>query len=402
MLEAAHPLHAARVENVGLRRPRALPVVDASLPRQSSTQRLAVSTREFDVANVLDPGLYNRMQLESWARTAFLKETIGIPVRASSRKLRGFKGGSLLFPVVRVRELYGAEIQVGTPAQKLLLEMDTGSDLTWIKCRRGSKSSRKVRQYGDELVFDPQRSSTFESFNSATLFKRSPNKTFYVQCISSYKSVSLDNTGLREFELGEFGTGIFGLGRGMLSLPVQIGSHYSHRFAYCLSSEMGYNSSFLRFGDSASPTASEFPGIKHMSLILNPKHRSFYYLRLESLSVCGEQLRLPKTIFSIDENSGTGGVILDTGTTYTFLPPAVYEKLVEVFSNQTPLQRATQSSKLALCFNITGSEDPTGIWIPKMVLHFREGNELVDIELPPENYIQRVSSDKVCITVLPW
>ncbi|KAL2651436.1 hypothetical protein R1flu_019564 [Riccia fluitans] len=347
-LEAVTPVYAEEYSGVSQMQSSELSLDDDTLRGESSNHssnyylsfqlRVAVTLKGSRVPNGLHRGTYHR-EAER-ARTAYLKRKIEInPIEVSSRKFE-VKGKSLLFPVVRGKGLYRAEIQVGTPAQKLLLEMDTGSDLTWIKCRRGSRSSspsKEDRRYGNQLFFDPLNSTTFEYYHSASVSKRSLSRTFSVECISGYKistcnflqryadrtfavgnlvteTVGAGNSstsprialGCESSSSGEFGTGILGLGRGMLSLPTELGLNYSHRFAYCLSSDSGYNSSFLRFGESASPRASEFGRMRYLSLIQNPRHRSFYYLRLETFVVGGEQLQLPETVFAIDERSGNG------------------------------------------------------------------------------------------------
>ncbi|KAG6547767.1 hypothetical protein Mapa_010580 [Marchantia paleacea] len=353
-----------------------------------------------------------------------------IPSRAIRK--REFTGNSLAIPVVQGRGLYRAEIHVGSPAQKLLLELDTGSDLTWIKCRPGI--SCQQGEYGNNLLFDPKSSSTFRNYFSESLFdQREEGRTFSVQCISHEKSapickfyqkyadgsfaggglvtdsISLPDMGdtqvatsslvlgCESTSFGDFETGLLGLGRGRLSLPTQIGEHYSYKFAYCLSTAEDYNSSFLRFGESASPGVS---GMKFLSLIQNPKHPSLYYLRLEGLSVGEKLLQLPKDAFSIDDRSGDGGVVLDSGTTYTFLPPIVYRKLTEAFEKKMTLPRASPSVKLALCFSVAGKKMPW-LLVPKVTLHFREGERLVDIELPADNVLKQVTTNKFCLAALP-
>lgn len=59
--------------------------------------------------------------------------------------------------------LYYSEVQVGTPAQTLRLDLDTGSGDFWVF---GAQLSRHDRKH--HMVFDPKKSSTWESIPGAT------------------------------------------------------------------------------------------------------------------------------------------------------------------------------------------------------------------------------------------
>jgi hypothetical protein len=65
---------------------------------------------------------------------------------------------------------YFVRFRVGTPAQPFLLVADTGSDLTWVKCRNSSSSSSSAAGTGTGTgrAFRPERSRTWAPISCAS------------------------------------------------------------------------------------------------------------------------------------------------------------------------------------------------------------------------------------------
>ncbi len=128
--------------------------------------------------------------------------------------------------------------------------------------------------------------------------------------------------------------GIVGLGQGPLSLISQLSNAgvISKRFSYCLVSYSSQNSSPLLLGDLAVTSAP--PGVAYTPIQANPVYPTYYYLHLDGISVAGIRLKYPPATFAID-SSGNGGLILDSGTTITYLATDAYNAVLEVLKKIT-------------------------------------------------------------------
>ncbi|KAJ6356926.1 hypothetical protein OIU78_004924 [Salix suchowensis] len=115
--------------------------------------------------------------------------------------------------------------------------------------------------------------------------------------------------------------GLLGLGGGSLSFPSQINAT---SFSYCLVDRDSESASTLEFNSTLPPNAVAAP------LLRNHHLDTFYYVGLTGLSVGGELVSVPESAFQIDE-SGNGGVIVDSGTAITRLQTEVYNSLRDAF-----------------------------------------------------------------------
>ncbi|XXG43957.1 hypothetical protein AAC387_Pa01g3873 [Persea americana] len=106
------------------------------------------------------------------------------------------------------------------------------------------------------------------------------------------------------------GAGLVGLGGESLSLISQLGSSIDGKFAYCLVPlHQNTASSRMDFGDSAIVTGS---GAISTPLISKQGSETFFSLNLQKMSVGGKTISLPQ--------AEKGNIIIDSGTTYSFLP----------------------------------------------------------------------------------
>ncbi|KAG0492862.1 hypothetical protein HPP92_006260 [Vanilla planifolia] len=258
---------------------------------------------------------------------------------------------------------YFSQVGIGQPARSAYLVVDTGSDVTWIQfsaCR--NYSCLYQVSYGDG-------SFTVGEFATETLtFGSSP----------PVHSVALgcghDNEGL--FVAA---SGLLGLGGGALSFPSQI---RSPSFSYCLVARDSTATSTLDFGagipDSAAVTAP---------LLRNHKIDTFYYVGLSGISVGGELLSIPPSAFAMDE-SGAGGVIVDSGTAVTRLQRDAYDALRNAFARgTTDLPPAEGVALFDTCYDLSSR---TSVEVPTVSLRFDGGKEL---KLPATNYLIPVDSE---------
>ncbi|XP_006345762.1 aspartic proteinase nepenthesin-1 [Solanum tuberosum] len=291
------------------------------------------------------------------------------------------------------------QISIGSPSESYNAIMDTGSDLIWTQCK-------PCKECFDQStpIFDPSKSSTFEKIScSNKLCEALPtsscgdNNCEYMYTYGDYSSsegflasetftfgkVSIPNVAFgcgNDNEGSGFsqGAGLVGLGRGSLSLVSQL--HMS-RFSYCLTSinEDAYTkSSTLLMGSMAH---DDYNNIITTPLVKNPTQPSFYYLSLKGISVGDTQLAIKKSTFSLNKD-GTGGMIIDSGTTITYLEESAFSLLKKEFSSQVNLPVDDSSSTgLDLCFILPSNTN--NIEVPKLIFHF----EGADMDLPAENYM---------------
>ena len=128
--------------------------------------------------------------------------------------------------------------------------------------------------------------------------------------------------------LGTFAgaAGLVGLGQGPLSLNSQLSSTFANKFSYCLVSLNSAAASPLTFGSVASAA-----NIQYTPIVQNVRHPTYYYVLLNSIEVGGQPLPLDRSVFAIDQATGRGGTIIDSGTTITMLTMPAYNAVLKVF-----------------------------------------------------------------------
>ncbi|KAL3622248.1 hypothetical protein CASFOL_033659 [Castilleja foliolosa] len=301
---------------------------------------------------------------------------------------------------------YLVRLGVGTPAKQLYLALDTGSDLVWLQCRPCKSCYKQA-----DRIFDPRKSTSFSNLScDSPLCKQLINTNYeYSNCSYSKSCLYSASYGDGSYTIGNlstetltFGTdtvenvtvgcghdnsgtqdgyaGLLGLGRGSLSFPRQIGNN---KFSYCLaslftnSSNPPSKSSSITFGDSRIK-ANFTPLLQNPDSQLN----SFYYVSLKGISVGGDPVsKIMPSHFEMGSN-GSGGVIVDSGTSFTYLNQKAYEPLRDAFRkafmNSTNLTVIKTEYMFDTCYDFTGLKNVT---VPSVVLHF----EGVDMDLPADN-----------------
>ncbi|CAK7338198.1 unnamed protein product [Dovyalis caffra] len=286
-------------------------------------------------------------------------------------------------------ELFYINFSIGHPPIPQLAIMDTGSSFLWVKCLPCSPCSSKL----PISIFDPSRSFTYtsmscrryscgyskcNSYNECTYnitYVRGPGSTgIYVFEQLTFETI--DDTEIvvprvllgcgRRFEVdsGQY-NGVFGLGAGRdTSVITQLGS----RFSYCVGNIMDphYPYNQLSFGDGAIMEGDSTP--------LESRYGR-YYVTLEGISFDGKMLDIDRGIFErtavVDD-----GVILDSGTAYTWLAQDAYNAVSEeVRSLLKGMLRRYKGMPNQLCYVGSVSEDLSGF--PAVTFHFANGAELV-------------------------
>ncbi len=109
-------------------------------------------------------------------------------------------------------------------------------------------------------------------------------------------------------------------------------------------------------------------------------------------------LRIPSGAFEI-QSDGTGGFIIDSGTTITYLPSVAYGALRTELVSLIKLTTADGSQiGLDLCYKVSAGTNPLAKF-PSLSFHFKGA----DFVLPPKNYM--VLGDRtgklLCLAMMP-
>ncbi|XP_059073546.1 aspartic proteinase nepenthesin-1-like [Cryptomeria japonica] len=303
-------------------------------------------------------------------------------------------------------------IAVGTPSVSFEAIVDTGSDLMWTRCMPCQNCYNQPTP-----IFDPSRSSTYSTIpcnnslcNALTTFKTGCNPDCTFQYSYGDGSSTSGDLGKESFSIGsgsdsmfagiafgcghdnegfsQQGAGLVGLGRGPLSLISQLGSKVDNKFSYCLLpiTDSPSQTSPLIFGESAS-----LRGANTIPFIKNNVNPSFWYIPLTGITLNGKPVNIPPGIFDLQSDGG-GGVIIDSGTTLTFLFEPAYTPLKEAIESAIDLTPADGSSVgLDLCYETSGQ-----VTLPSLAFNFEGG---VNYELPQENFFTRASDDLLCLAM---
>ncbi|KAL6655473.1 hypothetical protein ACP70R_006299 [Stipagrostis hirtigluma subsp. patula] len=297
---------------------------------------------------------------------------------------------------------------IGTPPRYYAAILDTGSDLIWTQCAPCLLCVEQPTPY-----FDPSRSATYvrlpcsspvcnalyyplcfqdacvyqyfygDSANTAGVLA---NETFTFGTNTSRVAVPSISFGCGNLNAGSLanGSGMVGFGRGPLSLVSQVGSP---RFSYCLTSFMSPTPSRLYFGAYAtlnSTNASTSRPVQSTPFIVNPALPTMYFLNMTGISVGGYRLDIDPAVFAINDEDGTGGTIIDSGTTITYLAHPAYDAVRAAFVSQIrlPLLNVTEAYDLDTCFKWPPPPRQS-VTLPQVVFHF----DGAAMELPLQNYM---------------
>ena len=155
--------------------------------------------------------------------------------------------------------------------------------------------------------------------------------------------------GCSDYNQGNASSGIIGLGRGRLSLVSQLGLG---KFSYCLTSFGDSSTSPLLLGSLAVLNGS---AAQSTPFIQNHVVPSLYYLSLQGITVGSTLLPISSTDFAF-KSDGSGGFIIDSGTTLTALKEEAYQVLKQEFQSQGNSSVAESSETETIfdvCFPLT-------------------------------------------------
>lgn len=358
--------------------------------------------------------LLRRMAARTRSRAAILLSCAG----------QGAHAHTVTAPVTRgnIGEI-GAEylihFSIGMPRpQHVVLTLDTGSDLVWTQCEPCGVCFDQPFP-----VFHPSASNTFRGVACSEPICRAgglPNYGCYLKgkgCYYLYSYGDNSNTAGRiikdtftfkapngkggpvsvpevVFGCGMFNTGLFfsnesgiaGFGLGPLSLPSQL---KVGKFSYCFTTMLESKSSPVFLGTPDNLKAHATGPIQSTPFVRNPA-TPYYYLSLKGVTVGKTRLPVHESAFALKAD-GSGGTIIDSGTSITNFPQAVFGHLRSAFVSQVPLPVANSSvdADSQLCFSMSSAADAKKLPVPKLIFHL----EGADLDLPRENYMAMIDED---------
>ncbi|XP_050132501.1 aspartyl protease family protein 2 [Malus sylvestris] len=331
---------------------------------------------------------------------------------------------------------YFVDLRIGTPPQRLLLVTDTGSDLVWLTCSACTDCSN--REPGS--AFLARHSSTFSPYHcydSACKLIPPPDPNpcnhtrlhspcryeysysdgsltagFFSKETTTLNTSSGTRTQLPNLSFGcafrvegpsitgpsfNGAQGVMGLGRGPISFSSQLGRRFANKFSYCL---MDYTlspspTSYLRIGGGSPSRVVSNAKFSFTPLQVNDFAPTFYYIGIKSVSVHGAKLPIRPSVWALDE-SGNGGIVIDSGTTLSFLPEPAYRVILAAFKRNIRLARpANPTSGFDLCVNVSGASRPR---LPRMSFKLA-GNSV--FAPPPSSYFIDTADRIKCLAIQP-
>ncbi|KAK4785709.1 hypothetical protein SAY86_002398 [Trapa natans] len=344
-----------------------------------------------------------RLQRALTRTTTTLASRMGLTVRTPNSPVAEVtsNGGSYLM-----------NISIGTPSFEIIAIADTGSDLIWTQCKPCTSCYKQVAP-----LFDPRESSTYSdiSCSSSTCTSMSRTSCDGKTCHYSYSygdqsythgnvavdTVSLASTSGRpvafpktligcghdnEGTFNEQTSGIVGLGGGPVSLISQMGKSVEGGFSYCLI-PLGSDtaSSKLNFGTNAAVGGRGTVSTPYTQ----DTQGTFYYLTLEGFTIGETRIAYSRPSLAADAAS-EGNIIIDSGTTLTYLPSDMLSQVSDEVSKLISLDpMSSPPQPFSLCYETTDD-----IQVPTITVHFTGAN----VELGPSNTFVKISDNTVCFT----
>eukprot|EP01018_Ginkgo_biloba_P029558 Gb_20723 [translate_table: standard] len=271
---------------------------------------------------------------------------------------------------------YIIKMNIGRPAQSFYAVIDTGSDVTWIRCKPCWICDPHERH-----LFKPSKSASYRVLgcHSKKCLQVDPPHSLSV----GSRTVHHFAFGCVEIEIKSkigLGPGLIGLGRGNLSFVSQTAHLYDKAFSYCLPSfESDEFSGSLVFGMEALNVKR----VKFTPLLTNPMTPSFYYVGLKGISVGGELLSIPPSTFALNKSNG-GGTVIDSGSTISRLVEPAYSTLRDAFRKKllNLKNRLVASDGLDTCYNISSGTFAAISDPPAIIGNVQQQNWRVVYDIP--------------------
>ncbi|UNI15918.1 hypothetical protein JDV02_002402 [Purpureocillium takamizusanense] len=287
---------------------------------------------------------------------------------------------------------YYAEIEVGTPAQKLKVHLDTGSSDTWVNSV-GTDLCTGGQYTGCEGFFNSNKSSTFktvaqDAFNISYLDQRSVRGDYFNDTVTiNGKTINGQRLGLPRNTTP--GSGVLGLG---LSAGVAAEQQYPAIVEHMAAEGVIGRAAFsLYLNHSQADTGVIlFGGIDTRKFIgklatvpLVPGFKPGSGVQAYAVRMSGLNIGDPGGDESNDQtrNALNVTVVLDSGSTLTFLPDGYAEPIwkrfdVEIFQNKAFIDCKHATSNDDISVEISFPNKTIVVPIRELVVDFPQKNIL--------------------------
>nr|CAD1819277.1 unnamed protein product [Ananas comosus var. bracteatus] len=117
-------------------------------------------------------------------------------------------------------------------------------------------------------------------------------------------------------------------------------------------------------------------------------------LKLTAITIGTTLVPMPSTVNQVNYADGTGGIVIDATTPFTYLDDPAYEAVRQAFFSQIKLPLTAAPEGFDLCFAL--SPNVESVEVPDVVFHFQGA----DMELPPENiFIADPADGLLCLVM---
>lgn len=294
---------------------------------------------------------------------------------------------------------YTTRLWIGTPPQEFALIVDTGSTVTYVPCSNCEQCGKH-----QDPRFQPELSSTYQPVkcNMDCNCDNEGNQCTYERRYAEMSSssgvlgedvISFGNESVLVPQRAVFGCeseetgdlysqhadGIMGLGRGQLSVVDQLVDRgvISDSFSLCYGG-MDVGGGAMILGRVSPPHDMVFSRS-------DPFRSPYYNIELSAIHVAGKPLHLSSKIFN-----GKHGAVLDSGTTYAYLPEQAFIAFKGAIMKQvSPLKLVPgpDPNYADICFaGAGGNVSELSKAFPEVEMVFSNGQKL---SLSPENYLFR-------------
>ncbi|KAL6208302.1 hypothetical protein ACLB2K_019253 [Fragaria x ananassa] len=351
--------------------------------------------------------------------TFCFSETNQPQTNKKSTRLHSF-GSSAVFPLqgnVYPLGYYSVSISIGNPGKRFDLDIDTGSDLTWVQCDAPCTGCTKPREH----LYKPKNNlvqcedplcSAFHlpaSYPCNTPSDQCDYEVEYADQGSSLGVLVRDYFPLKFTNGSQLGprlafgcgydqkhsglstpstTGVLGLGSGQASIVSQLSRLGLTRniVGHCLSGQGG---GYLFFGNDLVPSSGVmWSPMSHNSL------ENYYSSGPAELVFNGK----PAGVKSLN-------LVFDSGSSYTYFNSKAYEALVKLLRNDLkgkPLKDAPEDKSLPICWK--GSKPFKSVrdvqnYFKPLALSFTNAKN-VQLQISPEAYLIVSHHGNVCLGIL--